>query len=77
MGVLLQDGRLLIAKSEVNQLPKEISRRDDAGSGAVEQRPRVAIDRITNGSNLYLHRPDGFRAGMCGLWFGVRWLAEP
>ena len=65
---------MLISKSEQGQLPKEISR-GDMPVWMVERRPRVTIDRITNGSNLYFTGRTVF-APECGLWFGVRWLVN-
>ncbi len=73
-GAVLQDGRLLLAKAEQNQLPEEIAR-GTMPVWKVEQRPRVAVDRMTNGSQIYHTGRTAF-APECGLWFGVRWLAE-
>lgn len=73
-GVLLQEGRMLIAQSELGRVPQEMAR-EGGLVWKVEQRPRVTIDRITQASSLYFTGRTVF-APECGLWFGVRWLAN-
>lgn len=42
---------------------------------AVEQRPRVALGRSVQNSNIYFTGRVAFAAD-CGLWFGIHWLTN-
>jgi len=73
-GCLLQDGLALINQSERSRLPKGIVE-NDAQIWQREQRPRVTLGRAAQISAIYFTGRVSF-AKDCGLWFGVRWLAD-
>ncbi len=72
-GVLLQDGRVWIAQQESKLLPADWHKLDEAALKAKaiwrsQRVPRVAIDRISNSSQIY-HVGRTTFAPDCGLWF--------
>ncbi len=69
---LLQDGKLLLSAEDFKLLPVELQKKN-APVWKNDQRPRVALDRSTNQSNLFFVGEVRF-AAQCGLWFAVRWL---
>ncbi len=76
----LQDGEALISTEELRNLPEELRRLPDAERKngrvwTVAQRPRVAIGREAQNSNLFFTGQTLFAEG-CGLWFGVQWTAD-
>jgi CRISPR-associated protein Csm4 len=71
--VPLQDGAILAAAEDQKHLPSGDS--STAKLWSTEKRPRVAIDRATNFSNIYFTGQVTFAAG-CGLWFATRWLED-
>lgn len=77
----LQNGAIWITKEEVSQLPKSFQPPQNAKENGVEAQmlkqrrvwdnylvPRVAVDRISNQSNVYQTGRTLFYEG-CGLWF--------
>lgn len=69
----LQEGEVLVSAEELHDLPEELHK-----SGAlwtVIQRPRVAIGREAQNSNLFFTGQTLFAEG-CGLWFGLRWMVD-
>ena len=84
-GVALQGGALWLTRDEVADLPEAMRRKPDKPEDrppralrhlrvfASERVPRVAIDRVTDASNIYHAGRTTFAQG-CGLWFGVQWL---
>ncbi len=74
--VFIQGEQVLLTEAEVSSLPEEVrQRKHHAKIWAVEQRPRVTIDRRTNKSEIY-HTGRVIFAPDCGLWFAIRWLDE-
>lgn len=72
-GVLLQDGRVWIARHEIQSLPAEWHKLDDEALKArriwqAQRVPRVTIDRVNNSSQIY-HVGRTTFAPDCGLWF--------
>ncbi|MCZ7539281.1 MAG: type III-A CRISPR-associated RAMP protein Csm4 [Anaerolineae bacterium] len=72
-GVLMQDGRVWLARRETNLLPNNWRKLDDEALKAEalwrsQRVPRVAIDRISNSSQIYHVGRTTFAPG-CGLWF--------
>jgi CRISPR-associated protein Csm4 len=70
---LLQDGRVWIAQQESKLLPADWHKLDEAALKAKriwksQRVPRVAIDRISNSSQIYHVGRTTFAPG-CGLWF--------
>lgn len=70
-GLKLHQGTVLIALAEVGQLPQVM--RDEQALWHVEKRPRVALGRAAQNSQIYFTGRTVFQPG-CGLWFAVRWL---
>lgn len=70
----LQDGQALVAAEDLPLLPKT-GKQVRREIWKVEQRPRVALGRTRQSSNLYHTGRTSFGEG-CGLWFGVQWLDE-
>ncbi|MFZ5819557.1 MAG: type III-A CRISPR-associated RAMP protein Csm4 [Chloroflexota bacterium] len=68
----LQDGKLLANAGDFERLPDGF-RAPGARVWALEQRPRVTLDRASSTSNLFHIGQVHFMEG-CGLWFGVRWM---
>lgn len=90
-GLTLQKGNLWLSKEEIALLPETMRTKPDKKGGlldipprAVERHkaweemtvPRVTVDRLTNGSDIYHTGRIIFTPG-CGLWFGVQGLGEP
>lgn len=77
----LQGGKVWLEEEEFKRLPKGMREQvDSAGKEkidlwAVEQRPRVSLDRASEAASLFFTGQVTF-ARDCGLWFGLRWL-EP
>lgn len=71
----LQDGQVLLAAEEQGQLPEAVLADERRRIWSVEQRPRVTVGRARHNSNLFFTGRCVFMPG-CGLWFGVRWLAD-
>jgi len=73
--VKLQGGLVWISPEEVKTLPdmKRGSLKTQNLLWLTERRPRVAVDRTSNRSNIFYHRETFYREG-CGLWFGVTLL---
>jgi CRISPR type III-A-associated RAMP protein Csm4 len=69
-----QGKTVLLLEAERAALPKALQRKD-AEFWKAEKRPRVAVGRATNNSNLFHVGAVRF-AEECGLWFGVQWLTE-
>jgi len=72
-GLLLQDGKVWIAQQEDKLLPADWHKLDKAALKATpiwksQRVPRVAIDRISNSSQIYYVGRTTF-APDCGLWF--------
>ncbi len=72
-GVLMQDGRVWLARRETGLLPDNWHKLDDQALKAeaiwrVDRVPRVAVDRISNSSEIY-HVGRTTFAPDCGLWF--------
>jgi len=84
-GVALQGGALWLTREEVAGLPEAMRKKPDTSTDrplralrqlrvfAVERIPRVAIDRVSDASNIFHAGRATFAQG-CGLWFGVQWL---
>jgi len=84
-GVVLQRGALWLTREEVAGLPEAMRKKPDTPTDrplralrqlrvfAVERVPRVAIDRVSDASNIFHAGRATFARG-CGLWFGVQWL---
>ena len=84
-GVALQDGVFWLSADEVKQLPESMwinprthqpiplraLRRHSVF--ALQQVPRVTLDRVSSASNIFHAGRVSFSLG-CGLWFGVHWL---
>lgn len=71
-GILLQDGRVWLSASEIEQLPTKLRRfneqtRHEEKLWSSSPVPRVAIDRVTNSSSIYQMGRTVF-AEDCGLW---------
>ncbi len=66
----LQDGQALYSPAEANRLPAAVQ--SEKKLWAVEQRPRVTVEREFARSALYFTGRTQFATG-CGLWFAVRW----
>lgn len=71
----LQGGQVLLAAEERGQLPEAVLKDERGRIWSVEQRPRVTVGRERHNSNLFFTGRCVFMPG-CGLWLGVRWLAE-
>lgn len=72
-GLLLQDGKVWIAQHESKLLPADWHKLDEAALKAKrvwksQRVPRVAVDRISNSSQIYHVGRTAFAPG-CGLWF--------
>lgn len=72
-GMLLQEGKVWIARQECALLPEDWRKLDEMALEAKQiwksQRvPRVAVDRISNSSQIYHVGRTTFAPG-CGLWF--------
>ena len=77
--VKLQHGEVWLSGEEYARIPKA-AKGHLADDGSVilwqtERRPRVAIDRTTNRSNIFYHGETFYQEG-CGLWFGLA-VTEP
>lgn len=68
------DNKVLMLAEEVEKLPKDL-RTDNVRFWAVEQRPQVTIDRVSQASTLF-HVGRVVYNKDCGMWFGVRWRDE-
>ena len=71
-GVLLQDGRVWIARPEIERLPADWHKREDDALKATtiwktQRVPRVTVDRANNSSQIYHVGRTTFAPG-CGLW---------
>lgn len=71
-GLLLQDGKVWISRQERTRLPPDWQRLDDEALREkriwkVARVPRVAVDRVTNSSQIYHVGRTTFAPG-CGLW---------
>lgn len=72
-GRLLQGEAVLYEAEEAKGLPEDLRAGRRNSLWQMESRPRVAVDRVTNASNLFHIGRTVFQPG-CGLWFGVRWF---
>jgi len=74
-------GSVWVLAEEMRRLPPQPRRgRDDCQQAArrfwvVDKRPRVAVGRSAQNSNLFHVGEVRFAQG-CGLWFGLQWLTE-
>ncbi len=71
-GLLLQDGKVWISRREIQQLPSDWQKLDDETLAQkaiwkTQRVPRVAVDRVTNSSQIY-HVGRTTFAPDCGLW---------
>ncbi len=77
----LHGGSVWVLKDEEDALPAQKSGQrkvlpvEERRFWAVAKRPRVAVGRIANNSNLFHVGAVHFTAS-CGLWFGVQWLTQ-
>ncbi len=77
----LHGGSVWVLKDEEDALPIQKDRQGKMLAvkkrrfWAVAKRPRVAVGRIVNNSNLF-HVGAVHFAEDCGLWFGVQWLTQ-
>jgi CRISPR-associated protein Csm4 len=69
----LQGGKAWISNQEFSSLPGNVQKENKFWE--MDQRPRVALDRASQASNLFFTGQANF-ARDCGLWFGVRWLSQ-
>jgi CRISPR-associated protein Csm4 len=67
----LQGGAAIISEAEWPQLPEPA--RAAQAIWDIQKRPRVALGRMTQNSQIYFTGRTAFQPD-CGLWFGVRWL---
>jgi CRISPR-associated protein Csm4 len=65
----------LITEDEKKKIPKTIQSGEISLFDNTHKRPRVAIDRVRNTSNLFHTGTVHFGSG-CGLWFGVCWQSD-
>ena len=84
-GAALQGGTLWLTQEEAARLPQSMRQKPGAPVNrplralrqlrvfAMERVPRVAIDRVSDASNIFHAGRTTFARG-CGLWFGVQWL---
>ncbi len=70
----LHEKTVLLRHDEFNSLPEAV-RKDPQSIWALEKRPRVAVGRFPNNSNLFHVGAVRFSEA-CGLWFGVAWLND-
>ncbi|MBI5292447.1 MAG: type III-A CRISPR-associated RAMP protein Csm4 [Chloroflexi bacterium] len=67
--IKLNDGKAWALPEE--NLPEQVV--EDEGLWSVERRPRVAVGRADNRSQIYFTGRTVFHQE-CGMWFGIRWL---
>ncbi|MHB8625288.1 MAG: type III-A CRISPR-associated RAMP protein Csm4 [Aggregatilineales bacterium] len=66
----LQDDKVWLTEAEYRTLPD--AAKQHGKLWAEQRRPRVAVDRLTQRSNIFHHGEVFFGEG-CGLWFAVQW----